>query len=106
MFCWWTKEPTAEAKEKQQYENMVKRIVAMYESGNSSAMQIIFESGSIAQMLQNMNNVQSIHEYDRAQLEQYVQVKEEIDHLESISASLVSSQILSSKPTSICSSLG
>ena len=68
----------AEAKEEQQYENMVKRIVAMYESGNTSALQIIFESGSIAQMLQNMDNVQSVHEYDRTQLQQYVQVKEEI----------------------------
>lgn len=71
----------AEAKEEEQYNNMVKRIVAMYESGNSSALQIIFESGSIAQMLQNMNNVQSLHEYDRAQLQQYVQVKEEIASL-------------------------
>lgn len=68
----------AEVNEQQQYENMVKRIVAMYESGNTSAIQVIFESGSIAEMLQNMNNVQSVHEYDRAQLEQYVQVKEEI----------------------------
>lgn len=68
----------AEINEQQQYENMVKRIVAMYESGNSSALHIIFESGSIAQMLQNMNNVQSIHEYDRKQLDQYIQVKEEI----------------------------
>lgn len=68
----------AEAKEEQQYENMVKRIVAMYESGNTSALQIIFESGSIAEMLKNMENVQSVHDYDRAQLQQYVQVKEEI----------------------------
>lgn len=68
----------AEAKEEAQYDNMVKRIVAMYESGNGSALQVIVESGSIAEMLQNMNNVQSIHEYDRAQLQQYVQVKEEI----------------------------
>ena len=68
----------AEINEQKQYDNMVKRIVAMYESGNSSALQIIFESGSIAQMLQNMNNVQSIHEYDRAQLDKYIQVKEEI----------------------------
>ena len=68
----------AEAKEEEQYNNMVKRIVDMYESGNSSALQMIFESGSIAQMLQNMNNVQSVHEYDRAQLQQYIQVKEEI----------------------------
>lgn len=71
----------AEVREQQQYENMVKRIVAMYESGNSSALQVIFESGSIAQMLQNMNNVQSVHEYDRAQLQQYVEVKEEISAL-------------------------
>lgn len=68
----------AEINEKQQYDNMVKRIVAMYESGNGGALQIIFESGSIAKMLQNMNNVQSIHEYDRAQLNQYIQTKEEI----------------------------
>ena len=68
----------AEAEEEQQYQNMVKRIVAMYESGNSSALQLIFESGSIAEMLQNMDNVQTIHEYDREQLRQYVQVKEEI----------------------------
>ena len=68
----------AEEKEKEQYANMVKRIVTMYENGNSSALQLIFEAGSIAQMLQNMDNVQSIHEYDREQLRQYVQVKEEI----------------------------
>lgn len=68
----------AEAKEKEQYDNMVKRIVTMYENGNSSALQLIFEAGSIAQMLQNMDNVQSIHEYDREQLRQYIQIKEEI----------------------------
>lgn len=68
----------AQINEQKQYDNMVKRIVAMYESGNSSALQIIFESGSIAQMLQNMNNVQSIHEYDRAELDKYIRVKEEI----------------------------
>ena len=68
----------AEAKEQEQYANMVKRIVTMYENGNSSALQLIFEAGSIAQMLQNMDNVQSIHEYDREQLRQYIQVKEEI----------------------------
>ncbi|MBQ4558885.1 MAG: C40 family peptidase [Tyzzerella sp.] len=68
----------AEINEQKQYDNMVKRIVAMYERGDSSALQVIFESGSVAKMLQNMNNVQSIHEYDRAQLDKYIQVKEEI----------------------------
>lgn len=68
----------AEEKEQRQYENMVKRIVAMYERGNSSAVQMIFESGSISEMLQNIENVQTIHDYDRAQLQEYVRVKEEI----------------------------
>ena len=68
----------AKINEQKQYDNMVKRIVAMYERGDSSALQVIFESGSIAKMLQNMNHVQSIHEYDRAQLDKYIQVKEEI----------------------------
>lgn len=71
----------AEVKEKEQYANMVKRIVAMYESGNSSTFQMIFESGSISEMLQNMENVQTLHAYDRAQLQKYVEVKEEISAL-------------------------
>lgn len=68
----------AEENEEQQYENMVKRIVTMYENGNSNVFELIFESGSIAEMLQSMENVQAIHEYDRYQLQEYVDTKEEI----------------------------
>ncbi len=70
-----------EAKEKEQNEKMVKRIVAMYESSNAGIIEMIFESGSIAEMLKNVDNVQSIHEYDRAQLKEYVRVKEEVTAL-------------------------
>ena len=71
----------AEENEKTQHNNMMKRIVAMYESGSSSMLQVIMESGSIADMLQRMENVQAIHEYDRKALEEYVAVKEEIAEL-------------------------
>lgn len=68
----------AEENEKTQHDNMMKRIVAMYESGNSSMLQMIMESGSIADMLQRVENMQAIHEYDRKALDEYVAVKEEI----------------------------
>ncbi len=71
----------AKKKEQQQHDNMIKRIVVMYETGNSSILQILMESGSIADMLQNLENVQAIHEYDRKALNDYIAVKEEIAEL-------------------------
>ena len=71
----------AEEKEKEQYESMKYRIVAMYENGNGSMLAKVLESGSIAEMLKNFENVQTIHEYDRAQLEEFVKTKEKIEKL-------------------------
>lgn len=73
----------AEANEQKQYENMVKRIVTMYENGNSSVLEMILESGSIAQMMQRMENVQAVHEYDRNELQKYIETKETIAQLKS-----------------------
>lgn len=71
----------AEEQEKQQYEAMKRRIVAMYENGNSSMIMMILEAGSVADMLQQAENVRAIHEYDRNQLEEYVKTKEKIADL-------------------------
>lgn len=71
----------AEANEQKQHDDMMKRIVAMYENGNSSVLQVIMESGSIADMLQKMEQVQAVHDYDRKALQEYVAVKEEIAQL-------------------------
>lgn len=71
----------AEELEKVQYESMKKRIVAMYENGNSSMITMIFEAGSLADMLQQAENVRAIQEYDRKQLEEYVKTKETIEEL-------------------------
>ena len=68
----------AEELEKVQYEAMKRRIVAMYENGNSSMIEAILESGNIADMLRHAENVQTIHAYDRKQLEEYVATKEKI----------------------------
>ena len=68
----------AEEKEQEQYEAMQYRIVAMYENGNSSMMAKVLESGSFAEMLKNLEHVQTIHEYDRAQLEEFVKTREQI----------------------------
>ena len=59
-----------EKLEKEQYEAMKRRIVAMYENGNTSMIEMILESGSIAEMLKHAENVQTIHAYDRKQLEE------------------------------------
>lgn len=71
----------AEVNEQKQHDDMMKRIVAMYEKGNSSMLQMIMEAGSIAEMLQHMENVQAVHEYDRKALNEYIAVKEEIAQL-------------------------
>ncbi len=71
----------AEEKEAVQYEAMKRRIVAMYENGNSSMIAMILEAGSVSDMLQQAENVQAIHAYDRKQLEEYVKTKEKIETL-------------------------
>ena len=71
----------AEEKEKEQYEAMKHRIVVMYESGSSSMLAKVLESGNFAEMLKQIENVQTIHEYDRAQLEEFVKTKEKIEKL-------------------------
>lgn len=68
----------AEQKEQEQDEAMRLRIVAMYENGNSSMIEMVLKSKSIADMLVAAENVQTLHEYDRKQLENYIQTKEKI----------------------------
>lgn len=71
----------AEEKERQQYEAMKLRIKYMYESGDSSAMEQIFSSGSISEMLVQAEYVQQVHEYDRDQLQEYANTVEEVKEL-------------------------
>lgn len=71
----------AEENEKEQYENMVKRIVLMYENGSDNMLALFLESGSLAEMFQSAENVQALHDYDRKELQKYIDTKEEITQL-------------------------
>lgn len=68
----------AEQLEEQQYEAMAQRIVLMYETGTGSMLAKALEAGSIAEMLREMENVQTIHEYDRKQLQAFIDNKNKI----------------------------
>lgn len=57
---------------KKQNETMKLRIRAMYESGDSSMLEMIFEGGSLSETLKRAENVQTIHEYDRKELQAYL----------------------------------
>ena len=71
----------AQKREKQQEIDMRYRIVAMYENGDSSILEVIFESGSIAEMLTRAENIQAIHDYDRNALEEFVATKNKVASL-------------------------
>lgn len=79
----------AEENEERQYENMMKRIVVMYENGNENFLTVLLESGDIADFFQRMENIQALHTYDRNELKKFVETKEEIANLK---ASLESDQ--------------
>lgn len=72
---------TAEEKRQQQYEDMKLRIKYMYESGNESALERILSCGSISDMLVQADYVQSVHQYDRNMLTEYVNTVDEINNL-------------------------
>ncbi|MCI8484447.1 MAG: hydrolase [Lachnospiraceae bacterium] len=79
-----TKEDLEQAKkdEKDQYEAMKLRIRFMYEKGNTAMITSILESGSIADLLNRVEYVNEVYEYDRNLLTEYKETKEQVAMLE------------------------
>jgi cell wall-associated NlpC family hydrolase len=75
----------AEEDKQQQYEDMMLRIVYIYEAGTVSAIERILTAGSIAEMLVQVEFVQTIHNHDREMLVRFV---ETIEHIEVMQTSL------------------
>ena len=72
----------AQKREVEQQEAMGKRICAMYENTSSfSIWSVLFQEGSLTDMLKRADNVQAIYEYDKNALEEYRETKAEIDRL-------------------------
>ncbi|MBD5521923.1 MAG: hypothetical protein HDR03_12020 [Lachnospiraceae bacterium] len=66
----------------EQYESMKIRIKFMYEKGDTSYLQLFFESASIGDMLNKAEYVEALYEYDRKLLEEYQKTVEEVAALQ------------------------
>ncbi len=71
----------AEAKEKQQYEDMKLRIKYMYEEGNAGFLSALIRAESYADLVSKAEYVQKVHDYDRKMLDEYVETKNEVAEL-------------------------
>lgn len=72
----------AVATKDEQYEAMKIRIKFMYEKGDTSYLQLFFESASIGDMLNKAEYVEALYEYDRKLLEEYQKTVEEVTALQ------------------------
>lgn len=79
-----TKENLEQAKqdEKNQYEAMKLRIRFMYEKGNSAMLTSILESGSIADLLNRVEYINQVYDYDRNLLTEFENTKKQVAALE------------------------
>jgi len=68
-------------KEKEQYEAMKKRIKFMYERGNNTYVQLLFEAKSISDMMNKADYIEKLYEYDQKMLIRYQETRQEVADL-------------------------
>lgn len=68
-------------KEQEQYEAMKKRIKFMYEKGDATYVQLLFESKSINDMMNKADYIERLYEYDRKMLTEYQKARQEVADL-------------------------
>lgn len=73
----------AKIEEHKQYEGMKLRIQYMYERGNTSVLELLFESKSIAELLNKVEYVRQISNYDREKLTEFQEIVKSIQETES-----------------------
>ena len=71
----------AQEKEQEQYEAMKKRIKFMYEEGDGSVLESLITAENFTDLVNKAEYVQNVHTYDRNQLEEYIQTKEQVADL-------------------------
>ncbi len=72
----------AKITEASQYDIMKKRIKYMYENGESGYLEIILQSNSLSDVLNHVEYISKITEYDNSLLDKYTKIKEEITQKE------------------------
>lgn len=68
-------------REETQYESMKKRIKFMYEKGNSTYAQLLFEAKSISDMMNKADYIEKLYAYDRKLLIRYQETRQEVADL-------------------------
>lgn len=71
----------AKKNEEDQYEAMKLRIRYMYEKGDETYMQMLIEAQSFSDMMNKVEYVEKLYDYDRRLLEEYKTAKEETNRL-------------------------
>jgi len=71
----------AKASEEKQHEDMMVRIRYMYENGNSTYLGLFLGGNGLGDMLNRMDYIESIYEYDRTKLEEYQALKQQVQEL-------------------------
>ncbi len=66
----------AEEAEKEQYNYIKTRLKVIYETGNNSYLEMLFNSSNIAQMLNKAMYIEKMNEYDRQMLQKMKDLKE------------------------------
>ena len=69
----------AKAKEDQQYQEMTNRIRDIYEQGDYNYMQLLLKATSFTDMLNKVEFINALYDYDRNLLDNYKKTKEEAD---------------------------
>lgn len=80
-----TKAQLEEAKktEENQYETMKKRIQYMYENGETSMLEVLLSSQNIADLLNQVEYVSGITDYDNNLLDRYKETKQKVEEMKS-----------------------
>lgn len=73
---------TAQSEEKQQYEAMKVRIQYMYENGDQSFLEAIVDSKNMTDLLNRVEYVSEVYEYDRQMLTNYQEVVQQVASLQ------------------------
>ncbi len=66
------------ARQEKQYEDMVVRLRRMYENGEESGLNLFLSGVGFGTMLNRMDYVESVYEYDRTMLDQYALISNQV----------------------------
>ena len=73
----------AKQEEQDQYEQMKKRIRSLYVRGEGSLVEALLGATSMTDFLNRVNYYNAVHDYDRDQLEEYKETKQQVIDLKS-----------------------